>query len=92
MDGWAREHHRRIPAGCLLRQGGSYTNTYGYGDGRTYRYSHSHSSTDANPNTIDDACFGQHLRHCHLLFESDPSPCARCDDDSHWYFVGLNLN
>ena len=35
--------------------------------------------------------FGKHIRHCHLLHESDPSPSAKCDDDPDWHFVGLNL-
>ena len=47
----------------------------------------------ANPNTYaDTASFGQHIRHCHLLHESDPSPSAKCDDDPDWYYVGLNLD
>ena len=67
----------------------SHTGTFAYTNFYPWR------NPDANSNPVtngDPASFRKHIRYCHVLHESGPSPSARRDDDSDWYFVGFNLD
>ena len=66
-----------------------YPNTNGDSDRYPNANCDGYNCTDTYSNT--DA-FRKHIRHCHLLFESEPSSSAKCNDDPYWYFVGFNAD
>jgi len=72
-----------------------YSKSNFHSDSNTYAntYADTYADTYANPyaDTYADTA-GKHLRHCHLLLESDPAPSFRRDDEPDWSCAGAELD